>query len=416
MTSSGGRGSSPSASPAEPRRHSLTRSSSSCVDGTSKVRAMQPVLVITGMHRSGTSVITAAFASAGLDVGSRLMPAARGNPRGHFEDLDFVSLHERMLRANGFGPEGFTAADAIPVPPALAAEARDLVGQRRSGGSIWGWKDPRTTLFLDWWAEAVPDARFVFLFRSPAEAIDSLFRRGDETFAVNPAFALDVWTAYNRRLLAFHQTHPERSLLVDAATAVAAPDRLVATVRKRWNLPLAEPEHVAAEGLFCRAVSQDRRAIVAAVQPTAWELFAALQHATGHGESETILPPQSLPAIALAEWSRGANLEGRVTQAEAHVGTAEATVEVIRQERDAARDELAARTRERDAIVAELESVHGRLHRPRLPIRAKIVREVRRFLRRRAGRLAESLGHDAAQPGAASIPLPPRAAERRAAA
>ena len=86
-----------------------------------------PILIITGMHRSGTSVVAAALASAGLHVGSRLMPGGRGNPRGHFEDLDFVSLHERILRANGIGTEGFTTATEIPVPPSLADEAVLLV-------------------------------------------------------------------------------------------------------------------------------------------------------------------------------------------------------------------------------------------------------------------------------------------------
>lgn len=377
---------------------------------------MQPVLIITGMHRSGTSVITAAFASAGLDVGSRLMPAARGNLRGHFEDLDFVSLHERMLRAGGFGPEGFTAADAIPVAPSLATEARSLVSQRRAGSSIWGWKDPRTTLFLDWWAEAVPDARFVFLFRSPAEAIDSLFRRGDETFAVNPAFALDVWTAYNRRLLTFQRLHPDRCHLVDATTAVADPDRLVAAVRERWNLPLVEPGRVAAEGLFRGAVSADRRAIVAAVQPAAWELFAALQEAAGHGASGPIHPPQSLPAVALAEWSRAANLEARVAQAEAQAREATAMVDEIRQERDAARAELPGQRHEQGGIEEEVETGRSLMHQPRVPVRLKIVREARRLFRRLAAQPAESLGQDAAQSGAASIPLPHQAAERRAAA
>ena len=398
------------------RRTGRNQPSASRVVGTSEVQTVQPVLVITGMHRSGTSVITAAFASAGLDVGSRLMPAARGNPRGHFEDLDFVSVHERMLRAGGFGPEGFTAADTIPVPSALAAEARTLVLRRRTRGGLWGWKDPRTTLFLDWWAEAVPDARFVFLFRSPAEAIDSLFRRGDETFAVNPAFALDVWTAYNRRLLAFKQAYPDRCLFVDAALAVAAPDRLVATVRNRWNLPLASPDSVAAEGLFRGAVSQGRRAIVAAVQPAAWELFAALRVAAGHGDGETSPPVQSLPEVALTEWSRAAGLEARLAQAEAHGETAAAAIEMIRQERDSARDELLMRTQERDAVMAELDSLRRLMHQPRLPVRLTIVREARRLLRRWSARPAESHGHNAAHSDAVTVPLPDQAAERRAAA
>jgi len=46
-------------------------------------------LVITGMHRSGTSLVASLFAGAGVNVGTRLIGASRGNDRGHWEDLDF---------------------------------------------------------------------------------------------------------------------------------------------------------------------------------------------------------------------------------------------------------------------------------------------------------------------------------------
>jgi hypothetical protein len=41
----------------------------------------------------------------------------------------------------------------------------------------WGWKDPRTCLFIDKWHQVFPDARAVVIFRKPEDVVDSLIRR-----------------------------------------------------------------------------------------------------------------------------------------------------------------------------------------------------------------------------------------------
>ena len=46
-------------------------------------------LVVTGMHRSGTSMVAAYLQQAGVSIGRNLIGPAPGNPRGHFEDRDF---------------------------------------------------------------------------------------------------------------------------------------------------------------------------------------------------------------------------------------------------------------------------------------------------------------------------------------
>ncbi|MDP4350266.1 hypothetical protein QSG17_25820, partial [Escherichia coli] len=73
--------------------------------------------------------------------------------------------------------EGYTTQGGIAVPEALRREAAALIAVRAGRGSGWGWKDPRTTLFLDFWSEFLPDARYLLVFRRPWEVVDSLFRR-----------------------------------------------------------------------------------------------------------------------------------------------------------------------------------------------------------------------------------------------
>jgi len=180
-------------------------------------------VVITGMHRSGTSFVASVFEAAGLPVGERLLTDFPGNPRGHFEDLDFVTLHEDVLASR---PEGsfVTAADALGFDDAQRARAAALVTARRAR-AVWGFKDPRTTLFLAEWDALLPEPRYLFVYRHPLEVLVSILRRGiNRDVLAMPELGLRVWRAYNERLLAFRLAHGRHCVLasIDAITADVA--------------------------------------------------------------------------------------------------------------------------------------------------------------------------------------------------
>lgn len=56
-------------------------------------------LFVVGMHRSGTSLVTALLALAGADTGPRkqLTGANRHNPKGFWEQNRFRTVNERLL-------------------------------------------------------------------------------------------------------------------------------------------------------------------------------------------------------------------------------------------------------------------------------------------------------------------------------
>jgi len=267
-------------------------------------------LVITGMHRSGTSLVASLFAGAGVNVGTRLIGASRGNDRGHWEDLDFYEFHARVLEANGVGSEGFSCAADLIVPPPLRDEAVAVVAAKAAAATPWGWKDPRTTLFLEFWQSLLPEAVFVFVFRSPWEVADSLFRRGDELFVRHPAFAVRVWHHYNRRILDFCTDHAPRCLVTEVTQMVADPAAVFAEVRERLGVPVGEPPQRFEEPLLRRDDGRQRRAIVAAFQPEAVELSEELRRRAGVEASSPEEPLASDAATmserAIVEWSRAA--------------------------------------------------------------------------------------------------------------
>ena len=170
--------------------------------------------IIAGMHRSGTSLTSSLMESAGMNIGTRLMGADLGNEKGHFENLDFVQFHQRVLRSQGLSQEGWTLQPKISVPQQLCDEAT-LIIENNSISPCWGWKDPRTTLFLDFWEKLLPQAYFIFTYRAPWEVLDSLYRRGDEVFSNNPTYALDIWIYYNKLILDFCDRFPQKSILLN---------------------------------------------------------------------------------------------------------------------------------------------------------------------------------------------------------
>jgi GT2 family glycosyltransferase len=246
----------------------------------------QPILIISGMHRSGTSLMASLCQSAGLHIGERLMWPAESNPIGHFEDLDFYEFHQRALAANGLGREGFVAdTDSIQVPESLQAVARELIATRKKLSHRWGWKDPRTVLFLDFWNSLLPDALWLFVVREPSQVIDSLFRRGDAAFLDNPSFALKVWRHYNEIVCAFVRRHSDRCLVMDVSQIGNDPQAVIDTIRNRLGVSLTAPAAVYRPELLATSPSVGHVAVAKAADPAAYELYAELRELAGLGES-----------------------------------------------------------------------------------------------------------------------------------
>lgn len=151
------------------------------------------ILIIAGMHRSGTSYLSSILKESGLHVGNQLSGSGAGNVKGHFENTDFVNLHAKILKHHELSASGWTLKPDVTVPDSFYADAEETVKLNVQPGP-WGWKDPRTTLFLNFWKKELPDAKCLFVYRSPWEVVDSLYRRGDRPFQENPLFALEVWS------------------------------------------------------------------------------------------------------------------------------------------------------------------------------------------------------------------------------
>ena len=264
----------------------------------------QSIIIVTGMHRSGTSLTASLLQSAGINVGDRLMGESTGNAKGHFEDLDFVEFHQNVLQSQGISLAGWTEQNKIKVQQQYLADAKALI-LARGDRSIWGWKDPRTTLFLDFWSRLIPDAKYLFVYRSPWEVVDSLFRRGDVIFRTNPNFAVTQWCNYNQAVLDFHQLHPEQSLLVDIESIIQSCDRFIDLIDREFDLELRSPESLYQESLFTSNINYHRQALITKYFPSAVELYDRLQQQANLCSPTIIEDPEefSYESWILQDWN-----------------------------------------------------------------------------------------------------------------
>lgn len=282
-------------------------------------------LVIAGMHRSGTSLTASLLASAGLHLGDRLLGAHAGNPLGHFEDLGFLEFHVRALRGVGDDENGYSAKAVSRLPPDMILAADKLLADRCASGRPWGWKDPRTCLFLDFWHARAPESHYLFVFRNPADVADSLFRRGDWRFVHDPMLALEIWRDYNKLVVDFVSRHSTRCIVVEIGDVISNPERIVSRIRTEFGLPLASPDVVFHPDLFGKDSNPRGSAITATLASDVFDVYVDLCEMAGlRPSSSSYRPPSGLPdagKLLIREWARASRAEAAARD---HHGRSEA--------------------------------------------------------------------------------------------
>ena len=157
-----------------------------------------PSVVVLGMHRSGTSLLTGSLEAAGLYLGN-VVNAAPHNLKGNKENEAIRDLNDALFAKQG------TAWNAppnrqLPWDRNARAQARALIQPYLDGGQPWGFKDPRTVWTVEGWMEVLPTPRLIGVFRHPSLVTRSLVARGG-ALSVTEAEAIELWCAYNRELI-----------------------------------------------------------------------------------------------------------------------------------------------------------------------------------------------------------------------
>ena len=214
-------------------------------------------LIITGMHRSGTSLAAQIFYRAGLFMGDNLMEPSPNNPDGYFEDRDIIAFHNEIFRFNGIDrwESPSTLSARIEMPEGSPAKATALIESKFDARSIWGWKDPRTSWFLPFWKNIIPEAYFIFTYRKPEEVVWSLMRRGDykqysSSRIQQILLAVKHWVKTYQEILDFLKDNEDSSLLFfipDDVHNKEMRSTIVHVVCDLWGLSLSDLDNQIAQ-------------------------------------------------------------------------------------------------------------------------------------------------------------------------
>lgn len=160
----------------------------------------KPIVVVFGMHRSGTSSAVGILEDLGFTVPGSVPPDGHGdNTRGTREPAELTWLSIRILRMNGCSWHRPPTAD-LRYTKRHIADRNDIIRLCADGRCVL--KDPRMLLMLDFWDSVVIHPMAVV--RNPVDVAESLVRRGEP---VTRRQCIDLWKVYNQALLGLVQSH-----------------------------------------------------------------------------------------------------------------------------------------------------------------------------------------------------------------
>ena len=158
----------------------------------------KPPLIVIGMHRSGTTLVTSLLAEMGIHMGVHL--DANSEPP-FFENLNNWLMRQCGAEWDNPAPFQHFLARADAVEAAERRLRRLLESPRavlflgpmkylryRSVAALdrpWGWKDPRNTFTLPVWMRLFPDARVLHVYRHGVDVAASLKVRAEKNLAAS---------------------------------------------------------------------------------------------------------------------------------------------------------------------------------------------------------------------------------------
>jgi hypothetical protein len=211
-------------------------------------RAPAAQVIVLGMHRSGTSVLTGLLRLLGLWAGEEddFPPVDDPNRVGYWEHRGVWSIDEAILQTLGASWSEIAGLDLSSLGEESRARfrerAREIVRDLNRHGS-WVIKDPRLCLLFPFWREILEHPFCVLIYREPLPVARSLSARD----GIPIPYGIALWEQYTREALASTRGLPRvlishRELMADPAAPLRRLHRHLARLdgRQLAQFPSAE--------------------------------------------------------------------------------------------------------------------------------------------------------------------------------
>lgn len=251
------------------------------------VSKSRPIVVVLGMHRSGTSLLANLLTALGVNLGEKLLAADGNNQAGYWEQEEIYLTQDALLQQLGRhwpGPSG-----TIPFPaewwrlPEIQPFKQRLTSILRKEiektDGVWGFKDPRTSRLLPLWKEIFVelglDPIYLLAIRNPAEVVESVVKR-DEMPAARAEL---LWLLHN--LDAVRDAGDQLRLVVDYDRWFTHPREQAQAVARAldFDWPAADDKLLASLSQRIRPDLRHCRTPQPFLLPMMKETFTALQTA-----------------------------------------------------------------------------------------------------------------------------------------
>ncbi|MDH7911511.1 hypothetical protein [Winogradskyella sp. SYSU M77433] len=221
----------------------------------------QDIIIIAGMHRSGTSLSGNLLQQSGLFIGEDLLSHGFDNKKGHFEDLEILKIHETDLKEKGLDTRGIKGDIKGNLDFEKSTENKiNSFLKKRSNQTFWGWKEPRTTLYLQAWKEKLPNVKCIAIFRHYDEVENSLIRRYKHKLKKGVGMskiirlkhllfyplllilkkreAYRAWSVYNNNILDFKKRYPDDVVIFELDFFLENYNLITENLNSRFNINL----------------------------------------------------------------------------------------------------------------------------------------------------------------------------------
>ena len=147
----------------------------------------KPIIVVLGMHRSGTSLTARALQVLGVDLGRHLILLINDdNNKGFWEDIDINDFDNALLEKMGSAWDHLALLDENEQTHKLFAQrktAASMLKNKIKSAVIIRFKDPRAAILLPFWKTVFQklglDDSYVIAVRNPISVANSLLNRID---------------------------------------------------------------------------------------------------------------------------------------------------------------------------------------------------------------------------------------------
>jgi hypothetical protein len=107
----------------------------------------------------------------------KIAGSGTGNKGDHFEDLDFHDIQDKIFVQRKIPYGGIEKIKPLELTEYDILKLNFLIEIKNEMNHIWGFKEPRTCLFLEYYNQLIAQAKYYVIYRHYTKVVDSLIRR-----------------------------------------------------------------------------------------------------------------------------------------------------------------------------------------------------------------------------------------------